>query len=264
MNDTEVVTRSVSGGVAWLQLRRPEVLNALNAQVIDGLDSQLARLEKDRACRVVVLTGTGRAFSAGADLKSMLDGDGNVDPTAIVAFVKRASHTVQRLADLPQPVIAAVNGIAVAGGLELALACDLVVAADDAVLGDAHANYGLLPGAGGAARLPRVVGPRLAKYLLFTGEILPAQALVASGLVNEVVPAADLNRRVQELAEQIASKSPSVLVAMKRLVDDGLQHSEKDALSMEIDALARQVETSDFLEGLSAFREKRPPRFVGA
>jgi enoyl-CoA hydratase/carnithine racemase len=161
-------------------------------------------------------------------------------------------------------VIAAVNGIAVAGGLELALACDLVVAADDAVLGDAHANYGLLPGAGGAARLPRVVGPRLAKYLLFTGEILPAQALVASGLVNEVVPAADLNRRVQELAEQIASKSPSVLVAMKRLVDDGLQHSEKDALSMEIDALARQVETSDFLEGLSAFREKRPPRFVGA
>ena len=169
----------------------------------------------------------------------------------------------RRIESLPMPVIAAVNGLALAGGLELVLCCDLVLAAESARLGDAHANYGLLPGAGSSVRLPRKIGPTRAKHLLFTGELLPASALVEAGLVNRVVPDGELDAAAQKLGEALAEKSPLTLRAMKRLVDDGLEQPSQTALRLEQLALAAHLSSRDVREGLRAFREKRKPRFEG-
>jgi enoyl-CoA hydratase len=258
-----LVVREVLGHVAWLRLNRAEAMNALSARMLEALNTELDAVESDAAVRVVVLTGTGPAFCAGADLKGITAPDGSIDPAAVVAFVRGAGATIDRLPALRKPVIAAVNGLALAGGLELVLACDLVIAAQSAKLGDAHANYGLLPGAGGAARLARVVGPRVAKYLAFTGEFLPAADLVPFGLVNEVVPDDQLEHRASQLAERLASKSPLGLAHMKQLIDDGLEQPLDTALRLEHLAMATHAHSADMQEGLAAFREKRTPRYAG-
>ncbi len=247
------------GALGWLRLCRPEALNALSAPLVGELARALRVLEGDPAVRVVAITGKGRAFCAGADLGFV---GARLDASAeLLAFVAEAAALVERLATFSKPVIAAVNGLALAGGLELVLACDLVVAAASARLGDAHANYGLLPGAGGAARLSRRIGASRAKHLLFTGETLPASELLAMGLVNRVVPDAELEPSVEKLAETIAARSPTGLRAMKRLVDEGLDLPLAAALRREQEALRAHVETADLREGLAAFREKRAPRF---
>jgi enoyl-CoA hydratase/carnithine racemase len=257
----EVIQIDRRAATAWLRLRRPQVLNALSPDLVAELGVALDQLEVDETVRVVALTGSGRAFCAGADLSRVLE---EVDaPERVLAFVGRIAALVERLAVFPKPVIAAVNGLALAGGLELVLACDLVIAAEGARLGDAHANYGLLPGAGGAARLPRRLGVNRAKYLLFTGEALPASELVAAGLVNRVVADAELEPTVDKLAEVLAAKSPLGLRAMKRLVDDGLEQPLASALRLERLELRAHLHTADMREGLVAFRQKRPPRFGG-
>jgi enoyl-CoA hydratase/carnithine racemase len=249
------------GSLGWLRLRRPEARNALSGPLVAALARALDALEQDAAVRVVAITGTGRAFCAGADLAFA---SGRVDASGeLLAFVADAAALVERVAAFPKPVIAAVNGVALAGGLELVLACDLVVAAESARLGDAHANYGLLPGAGGAARLSRRVGASRAKHLLFTGETLPASALFAMGVVNRIVPDAELEPTVEKLAEALAAKSGVGLSAMKRLVDEGLERPLSEALRLEQEALRTHVHTADLREGLAAFREKRAPRFGG-
>jgi enoyl-CoA hydratase/carnithine racemase len=260
-DETVLLTRD--GAVAWLRLNRPGAMNALDAATLHSLDRHLTRLGAEPATRVVVLTGTGRAFCAGADLKAVADSGGGVQPDTVIDFVRHIGRVVTKLATFPKPVIAAVNGLALAGGLELLLACDLVVASDQARIGDAHANYALLPGAGGSARLPRLVGPRLAKQLLFTGASVPAADLVARGLVNEVVPADELQRRTTELARTIAEKSPLTLAHMKRLVADGLDQPLAGALRMELDTIEAYVASDDIREGLAAFRDKRTPVYQG-
>lgn len=251
------------GAVAWLRLNRPDALNALNRDVFAALDGHLTTIERDPDIRVVVVTGNGRAFCAGADLKAISNPDGSIDIPRFPSFIREIQAVIERLAALPKPVIAAVNGITAAGGLELMMACDVVVASEDARVGDAHANYGLVPGAGGSVRLPRILGPKAAKLLLFTGVMVPAAELVASGLVNEVVPAAGLEQRVKELAGVIASKSPLSLAHMKRLVDDGLEQPIPGALRAEALALEVHMHSDDIREGLSAFREKRTPNYSG-
>ena len=253
----------VDGPVAWLRLNRPDAMNALNVQLLHELDSALDTIAASDQVRVVVVTGNGRAFCAGADLKESSNESGEVDPRALVKFVSSAGRTINRLTEIPQPVIAAVNGLALAGGLEIVLACDIVVAAQGARLGDAHANYGLLPGAGGATRMARVVGPNVAKYLAFTGRSLPASELVSPGLVNEVVADAELMTRVGALAAEIAGKSPIGLARMKRLIDDSLEQPLATALRLELAALEAQAHSSDLREGLAAFRQKRTPDFPG-
>lgn len=252
----------VSGPVAWIRLMRPQVLNAINDELIDDLAAALDAVEADPAIRVVIVTGTGRAFCAGADLTA-IGTDSGADPERLVGFVRRVATVIDRMAGFSKPLIAAVNGLAVAGGLELVLACDLVVAAEEAVLGDAHANYGLLPGAGGAARLARVVGPTVAKYLALTGDCLPAADLVQLGLVNLVVPGAELADKAEALARRIAAHSPAGIAQMKRLIDDGLQQPLDGALRLEQVAMAAHAHSRDLQEGLAAFREKRVPRFDG-
>ncbi len=253
----------IRDGGAWITLDRPEALNALNEGLIDDIGQALAEAEADPAARVLVLTGAGRAFCAGADLKYVLGILESDEGEAMRAFFRSASAFFARVAACEKPLIAAVNGIAAAGGMELILACDLVIAAEGARIGDAHANYGLIPGGGSSIRLARKIGPARAKYLLYTGELLPAATLAEWGLLNEVVSDAELVSAVEALVAKLAAKSPLVLRRMKRLADDGLDTPLETALRLEVAAWEGHVGAADLKEGLAAFKEKRPPAYSG-
>lgn len=257
------VAYEVRGQAGWIRIDRPEAMNALSPSVVAGFRDALDRASSDDDVRVVVLTGTGRAFCAGADLKAIRELSGDDPGRNTLAFLEEAGKVFDGLEAFPKPIIAAVNGLALAGGLELVLCCDLVLAAESAKLGDAHANYGLIPGGGGSIRLPRKVGLAMAKYLLFTGEFLPAADLVACGLVNEVVPDERLGERVDALVDVIASKSPLGLRRMKQLVHDGLDQSVATGVRLELVASEAHASSHDVAEGLTAFQEKRPARFTG-
>jgi len=247
-------------GALWITLRRPRAMNAITPEIVSGINAALDEAELDTDIKAVVITGIGPAFCTGADLK-FIQGQA---AEAISAFLKSVLAMMDRLETFPRPVIAAINGIAVAGGLELVLCCDLVIAARSAKLGDAHANYGLLPGGGGSVRLPRKIGATRAKYLLYTGEFVAAEVLREAGLVNEVVDDADLVAATDRLVEKIASKSPLVLRRLKTLVDDGLEQPRTTALRLELLASEVHAGSQDMKEGLAAFAEKRKPRFVGS
>jgi enoyl-CoA hydratase/carnithine racemase len=232
--------------------------------MVAEIGAELDRIEHDKTVRVVIFGGTGRAFCAGADLSEALTLAENDDAeAATLAFVDGIAALVSRVERLQRPTIAAVNGLAIAGGLELVLACDLVVASKSARLGDGHAKYGLLPGAGGSARLPRKVGPTRAKYLMFTAEYLSADELAAWGLINQVVPDDELDEAANRLAKTIAAKSPLALTRMKTLVDGALDQPLPSALAAERTMSALHVYSRDRAEGLAAFAAKRQPRFTG-
>jgi enoyl-CoA hydratase len=247
----------------WIRLNRPAAMNAISTALLDELNVGLDGIEADDSVRVVVLTGTGRAFSAGADLKALADDAGAIDPDRVVAFVGYAGRTIERLAALAQPVIAGVNGLALAGGLELLLASDIVVASTAARVGDAHSNYGLLPGAGGSIRLARVLGTQRAKYLTLTGAHFPPSAPELAGLVSEIVEPDDLDSRLSELAASLAAKSPLGLARMKHLINDAPDLTRQDALAAEQQALGEQCRSADFAEGIAAFAERRTPSYPG-
>jgi enoyl-CoA hydratase len=251
------------GAAAWVTLNRPEVMNSLDPATIADLDGAMDAAQADPGVRALVVTGTGRAFCAGADLKFL---GGKVGPEGIEAlagFLQQILPVFNRLEALPMPVIAAVNGLALAGGLEIVLCCDLVIAAESAKIGDAHANFGLLPGGGGSVRLPRKIGPTRAKYLLYTGDFVPAADLVAAGLVNQVVPDDKLVQAVEAVIQRIVVKSPLGLRRMKQLVDDGLNQPNETALRFEILAGEAHAKSHDMSEGLAAFNGKRKPKFTG-
>lgn len=248
---------------AWITLNRPDALNAMNDQVVDELPRALDAAEADQSVRAIVITGKGRAFSAGADLKYVLDILRSGDAEKVRAFMLSAYGLFNRVEATEKVTIAAVNGIAAAGGIELLLACDLAVAAESAKIADAHANYGLLPGGGSSIRLPRKVGPTRAKQLLFTGEFLPARTLLDWGLLNEVVADDALVGAVEALLARLTAKSPLVLRRMKKLVNDGLDSPHEPALRLEMIAWEAHARAEDLKEGLSAFSEKRSPRYSG-
>ena len=248
---------------AWITLNRSEAMNAMSPALTAGLMEALDAVERDERVRVVVITGSGRAFSAGGDLKSFRETVGAAKYDAFVDRLRRSQAMFRRVEQLPCPVIAAVNGYAVAGGLELLLCCDLVIAAESAKIGDGHAKYGVIPGGGSTARLPRKVPVNVAKMLLLTGELWPARDLLAAGLVNAVVPDADLRASVADLADRLARNSPLGLRWIKRLVNDGLDQPVETAARAELAAFDSYVRSEDFLEGLTAFQEKRTPRFSG-
>lgn len=261
MNESSVITE-VRLGAMWITLNRPTALNSLTPDIIEGIDLALNEAERRDDVYAVVLTGTGRAFCAGADLK-FVRRQANQGEKGTSDFLNAILATMQRLESFPRPVIASINGLALAGGLELVLCCDLVIAARSAKVGDAHANFGLLPGGGSSVRLPRKIGPTRAKYLLYTGDFVPVEDLVAAGLVNKVVDDAELVAATDALVAKLASKSPLGLRRMKNLVDDGLAQPVDSALRFELLASEVHSFSYDQKEGLAAFEEKRKPCFLG-
>ncbi|MEV4581563.1 enoyl-CoA hydratase/isomerase family protein [Nonomuraea jabiensis] len=248
----------------WLKLNRPATLNGISPEIVAGLDAGLDQALDDDGVRAVVIAAVGRVFCAGADLTHVLglDDDSDLD-NARNAFVARVGETFDRIESFPKPVIAAPHGLAVAGGLELILCADIVIAAESAKFGDAHANYGLIPGAGGSARLPRRVGLSTAKLLMFTGESFPAAHFAATDLVAEVVADAELESAVQVLVAKLATKSPLGLRQMKELANLAYEVPSSQAREIEASRVDAHGRSEDFAEGIRAFNEKRQPRFVG-
>jgi len=250
------------GSGAWITLYRPKDMNALSLQMLDELEFALSECQKDNSIGVVVFTGTGTAFSAGADLKDIMSS--LKDPTlGKKDLLDRCDDFFGLLRRFPKPVIAAINGLTMGGGLELVMCCDLVFAAESAKIGDGHSKFGFVPGAGGAAILPKKVGLHRAKYLLFTGDLLPAAVMESYGLVNKVVPDAQLVDEVERFVEKLAAKSPLGLRRMKEVANASLDHSEEDALRHEMNNLRQHIRSYDQEEGLKAFLEKRKPEFRG-
>jgi enoyl-CoA hydratase len=252
------------GAVAWITLNRPTEMNSIAPPMVHQLVDALARIAADNELRALVATGAGdKAFCAGADLKAVRGSlDSGIKPGE-PDFLDQVGELFATLRAFPKPVIAAVNGLALAGGLELVMACDLVIAADSAQLGDAHSNFGVFPGAGGAAVLPRKIGINRAKYLLSTGDFVRAADMKAFGLVNEVVAATDLAAAAQKLAERLAAKSSLVLRRMKQVANRALDQPEAAALRDEMLVLRDHLRSADVREGLAAFVEKRKPSFSG-
>jgi enoyl-CoA hydratase/carnithine racemase len=249
------------GRIAYLRLNRPEQLNAFSGSLITALGEALDRIEQHDDCRVIVVCGNGRAFSAGGDLKEFEARVAANDYDGMTDFVDLAAQTLTRLEENARPVIAAVGGLAVAGGFELILCCDIVLAAEGVMLGDGHLRYAVLPGGGGAARLVRKLPPNVASRLLLTGELVPAEYLCSLGLVNEVLPPEELDARAAELAARIAALSPLALSHVKRVAREAAVRPAVEGLQLELDAFASYVESPDFREGLRAFGERRDPHF---
>lgn len=259
----ETILLERRGPAAWLTLNRPAELNAMDPCLIREVGQALSTIEPDVDVSCLVVTGAGRAFCAGADLKFVEAMVPLEREAATAEFLRDASALMSRLEAFPKPVIAAVNGIATAGGMELLLCCDLVYAADDARVGDGHANFGLLPGAGASVRLPRKIGITRANHLFFTGDLVPAGDLVAAGLINGVVPAADLPEVVAALAAKLAARSPLGIRLMKDLAATALDLSQADGLARELAVNHDYAASFDRNEGLAAFKERRRPMFQG-
>ena len=246
------------GGVAILTIDRPEALNALDVETLTGLRERLLELRGDTETRVVVLTGAGdRAFAAGADIKYMSGlGVGEAKQWG------ELGHDVGRLLEtLPKPTLAAVNGFALGGGCELALACDLRYASTQAKLGQPEINLAIIPGWGGTQRLARICGMGVAKDLILTGRTLDAEEALRLGLVNAVYEPDELLERTLETARLLAGKSPLALAAAKAAINQALQGDHADNLGAEADRFGELFASEDAKEGLTAFVEKREPRF---
>ncbi|HZQ58147.1 MAG TPA: enoyl-CoA hydratase/isomerase family protein [Acidimicrobiales bacterium] len=248
-----------SDGVAVLTLDRAERLNAIGTETIAALRAAVREIAADPAVRSVVVTGEGRVFCAGADIAEF---SSFTEAREFEAFITDMAGAFSALSALPKPSVAAVNGHALGGGLELALACDLRVASAGALLGVPEVKLGLLPGATGTARLTRMLAPGVAKQLLMTGEPVTADEALRLGLVNQVAedgPAAVA--LALDLARRLAALPTGALAAAKRLVDDGAELSLDDAIALERDSVSQLFATPDREEGVAAFLGKRPPRF---
>lgn len=244
----------VDDAIGLLTLNRPDKLNALSVEMLTALESHIADIDRRQDVRVVVLAAAGeRAFSVGADVNAW----SALDPLDMWRWWVRDGHRVlQRLASLRQPVIAAVQGLAFGGGLELALAADIRIASADAVFAMPEVRIGTLPGWGGTRRLPQVIGPARAKQMIFSGQRVDAATAERWGLVNEVTSAETLADRVTQLAHQIAANAPIAVQLAKSAIDH-------DASALEAFAGALAASAEDGKEGMAAFREKREPQFRG-
>lgn len=258
---SDALLLDIDGPVARLTLNRPKALNALNLDTLARFEALLPELATNEAVRVLVISGNGPAFCAGADLKEVLAG--SELPPGEKDFLDRASDLFNDLREFPKPVIAALNGTTMAGGLELAMCADIVLAAESAQIGDAHANFGVYPGAGGAAVLPRLLPTNVAMYLLLTGKTLSAAEMKQYGLVNEVHADDELAAAADKLARLIAGKSPIALQRIKAVARHSADKTQADALLHEQVMLREHMRSADLQEGLRAFAEKRKPEFQG-
>jgi enoyl-CoA hydratase/carnithine racemase len=256
----------IRGSGAWIILNRPKELNAVNSELIAEVSAALDEAGRDPKVRAVVVTGAGSAFCSGADLKSALElrepsVEGGSD--GLLNYLKCFEVLLRKIRTLPKPVLAAINGVTCAGGIETIVCCDLNIAAESATFSDAHSRWGFMPGLGGGLGLARAVGPFKAKEMLFTADFFSARDMAAAGLVNHVVPDDRLIGFVEELVDKLAQRSPLGLARMKQMINDGQDIPMDVAMRYEMLLLEAQTHSSDYHEGLNAFNEKRSPRFTG-
>jgi enoyl-CoA hydratase len=257
MTTEPLVLRDRRDAVAVLTLNRPRVLNALSDEVMAELDEALTALESDEAVRVVVLTGAGRAFAAGADVAAM------ADASAVDMLQGTRIQRWERVKRFGKPLVAAVGGLCLGGGCELAMTCDVIVAADDARFGQPETNLGLIPGAGGTQRLTRAVGKSLAMEVVLAGRFLTAQEALAAGLCSRVVAREALLDEAVRLAAQIASRSPVATRLARDAVRQAFEAPLEAGLEYERRSLYLAFASEDAREGMHAFVEKRPPIWKG-
>lgn len=260
----ETIQLEMRGQVCILTLNRPDRLNALTVEVANDFKAAVADALQ-RGARAIVLTGEGRAFCAGGDLREMQEiatREGRLE-----AFfdepLRILNESILLIRQTPVPFIAAVNGVASGGGCNLALACDLVIAAESVKFNQAFIKIGLVPDCGGTFILPRLVGLKRAAELMFTGDMVTAQRAAEMGMINSVVPDAELMGHVMSLAERLAQSPTAAIGHIKRLLDASAVNDYGGQLDLEREAQIEAGKTKDFVEGVSAFLEKRPARFVG-
>jgi len=252
------VERGVAGSV-WVTIDRPQAKNALSRAVNLELMRLAFALGEDASVRAVILTGRGDAFSAGADLKERR----GVSAEDSGPYIDAISGAIRAWADMPRPTVALMNGVAFGGGLELALACDFRIAAAGATMGLSEVRLGIMPGAGGTQRLPRLIGVAAAKELVLTGRRIDADRALAIGLVGRVVPAGELRAAAEELAAELGQCAPLSVAQAKRAIDRGIDQPIDQALATERECYDVTLFSADRNEGLAAFADKRPPRFTG-
>jgi enoyl-CoA hydratase len=247
-------------GIGWITIHRPDKLNAMNVETIEELKTAFQEFESDPEVRAVILTGTGeRAFVAGADISEFA----HLDAERGRSFSRQGQALTRTIENFPKPVIAAINGYALGGGTEIALACHIRLAAESAKLGQPEVKLGIIPGYGGTQRLARLVGKGKAMEMILTGRMIDAKEAVETGLVNKVVAAADLLPAAEALAKEAIKNGPLAVAYSIEAINRGLDGTLDEGLELEAEIFGRACATEDFKEGAKAFLEKRKPDFRG-
>ena len=260
MDKSKKFILSTSDGIATLQLNRPEAMNSLEPEIVEEFMLALEQVQNDNAVRVVVLTGSGKAFSAGGDLSYLVNLS---DPITARNFIASVGQLVKRLMSLKKPVIAMVNGVAAGAGFNLALACDIIYCAQSARFSQSFAKVGLVPDCGGLYLLPRIVGFHKAKELMFTGDLLDSETALRLGIVNQVLADNELKDATYKLAARLAQSAPLAIGMIKNMVNQSDTFDLDGTLECEANLQALCLQTEDHKEGVAAFKEKRVPQFKG-
>ncbi len=248
------------GGILIVTINRPNRMNALDRNTLRKGSALIERINYERDTRVVIVTGAGdKAFCAGADLKERQ----GMNSAEVRQYIQIIKSTLNALENLSKPVIAAVNGVALGGGLEFALACDIRIASPNARFGLTETSLGIIPGAGGTQRLPRLIGRGRAKEMIFAAEIIDAKTALEYGLINQIAPEGRLMEAALEIAEKILKNAPLAVEQAKIAVNRGMELPLDKALELESNAYEKLIPTKDRVEALTAFREKRKPEFKG-
>lgn len=253
----ENILFEVKDGIGYVTINRPKALNALNRDVLAELDHVFRAIEADDEVQVVILTGEGRAFVAGADISQM------VDLTGIEGqqMMKQGAKVMDLIESVSKPVIGAINGFALGGGCELAMACDIRIASEKAQFGQPEVNLGIIPGFGGTQRLPRLVGKGMGKYMIMTADYIKADEAKSIGLVEKVVAPEELMPTCEEIARKIMSKAPIAIRAAKSAINTGIMLDVATGVAVETEATAAPFCSEDRVEGMRAFLEKREAKF---
>ena len=245
------------GRIGYVTINKPETLNALNSEILDELSAIFSDIQDEESVQAVILTGTGRAFVAGADISQM----SKLSPMEMRALALKGQAVMNLIEDIEKPVLAAVNGFALGGGCELAMACDIRFAAETAKFGQPEVNLGIIPSFGGTQRLPRLVGKGMAKYLICSGELIDAQEAYRIGLVEKVFPTDALIQEAEKFLNTVLSKSPIGIRMSLNAINKGINLDIKSAVAFEAEAAVNTFCSEDKAEGMRAFLEKRPALF---
>jgi 2-(1,2-epoxy-1,2-dihydrophenyl)acetyl-CoA isomerase len=261
--ENSVVLEAIENGLATVTLNRPEKLNALNNELATAFNKTMLKLSQDESVRLVIITGAGRAFCAGGDLEVIRKSRESGDSKELEPLLRGGMQAVLKIRTMPQPVIAVVNGAAAGAGMNIALAADIRIAAEEAVFGQNFVKIGLFPDYGGTYFLPELIGPAKAAELFYTGEMIDARKALELGIVNKIVPAAQLESEVSKFAQKLLLGPPLSLRAIKRNLFASKTAEISHALEQEVHEQLRAFNSEDCLEGVRAFFEKRPPKFQG-